>query len=75
MRNIKENDVVVLTKDVKTKSTPSLFVPKGTKGTILELVKNAKGETEYLVELDNDAFPSTEIGFFSEDEIELTEEK
>lgn len=42
---------VVVVKNVKTKSMPSTFVPKGTIGHVLEIRIDKNGEYDYLLEM------------------------
>lgn len=69
MNDIKPFDMIVTTKTMNTRECPSVPIKEGTKGTVLELVKNKNGETEYLVELDNSAFDEIVVTHFRRDEI------
>lgn len=73
---IKIYDVIRVTKNVITRSMPSLEIPKDSTGTVLEIVANpTTGETEYLIELDNETFGAGQLEYLRRDEIEPVSQK
>ena len=71
MNEIERYSNVVVTKDLESRSSPSISIKKGTVGIVLDLVTDPKtGATEYLVELDNNIYGDGEIQFLRRDEID-----
>lgn len=73
MTKINIYDEIIIAKSIETREHPSIRIQKGTRGTVLELVKNKNGETEYLVELDNAAFDEVVVAYLKPEEIQKIE--
>ena len=54
--------------DTKGREIPGLFIPKGTRGVVVEIYK-IDGQNEYLVDLDSETFTKNQICQLRESEI------
>lgn len=61
---IKEFSFVEVKED-KNFDTPKCVVKKGSKGYVVDIVKNSKGSIGYLVEIDNEVYD------FKEEELQI----
>ena len=61
---IKDFSFVEVKQD-KSFITPKRFVKKGSKGYVVDIVKNSKGSIGYLVEIDNEVYD------FKEEELQI----